>query len=274
MKTSVIICFYERLDLLKACLESLRSSHDDFHEVVVADDGSSAEVVLGVKEMIKLYDFPVTHAWHPRNGPRRSATRNTGIRSVSGDYLIFLDADFAVLPGTVNHHNKAAKLGYFAAGRCKYTTEEQCRSILENGPSELLLEKIYSDLPEEPINKEHHRFLKYALLHRLRLSSPRKVTFGGHFSAFRQDIETVNGYDENFIGWGGEDLDFALRMVLAGFRGTSIIRTARILHLWHPREIGNTHWKEGSNMNYFTRKNIPAFCENGLTKKSSSPISM
>jgi len=264
MKTSVIICFYNRLNMLPACLDSLRGSSADFHEVVIADDGSSIDVVNSLQELIKKYDFPVTHAWHPRQGPRRSATRNNGIRRATGDYLIFLDADFALLPGAIRSHIEAAKPGYFAAGRCKYTTEEQCQKILAEGASESLLETIYTKLSDEPIENEHRRFIRYELLYRLRLAPPRKVSFGGHFSAFKKDIETVNGYDENFVGWGGEDMDFALRMVRAGFRGTSVIKTARVLHLWHPTEMVSKHWEEGVNMEYYSRKNIPVFCDNGL----------
>ena len=117
MKTSVIICFYNRLDMLPACLDSLRGSSAEFHEVVIADDGSSEEVVKNLQELIKKYDFPIIHAWHPRQGPRRSATRNNGIRHATGDHLIFLDADFTLLPGAIHSHIDVAKPGYFAAGR-------------------------------------------------------------------------------------------------------------------------------------------------------------
>ena len=268
MKASIIICFYDRLNLLPSCLDSLRGSSEEFHEVIIADDGSSTEVVEELQELIRKYDFPIIHAWHPRQGPRRSATRNNGIRHASGDYLIFIDADFALLPGAIHAHIKAAKPGKFAAGRCKYTTEEQCLKIITEGVSESLLETIYSELSEEPINIEHDRFMRYNLLRRFRLVPPRKVTFGGHFSAFRKDIEAINGYDENFVGWGGEDMDFAQRMVRAGFSGTSVIKTARVLHLWHPSEMGVKHWKEGVNMGYFSRKKIPVYCEYGLVHKS------
>jgi glycosyltransferase involved in cell wall biosynthesis len=268
MKTSVIICFYNRLDLLPACLDSLRRCSTEFHEVVIADDGSSEDVVKSLQELIKKYDFPIIHAWHPRQGPRRSATRNNGIRHATGDYLIFLDADFAVLSGAIRSHVETAKPGQFAAGRCKYTTEEQCRKILADSASEKILESIYTELSEEPIEKENRRFIRNTLLRRFRLVPPNRVTFGGHFSAFKKDIEVINGYDENFVGWGGEDMDFALRMVRAGFRGTSVIKAARVLHLWHPSEMGGKHWKEGVNIDYYSRQNIPVFCEHGLAHKS------
>lgn len=267
MKVTVIICFYNRLNLLPACLDALRACAADFHEVVIADDGSSAEVVEKLKELIRNYDFPIIHAWHPRNGSRRSATRNNGIRHSTGDYLVFIDADFALLPGAIHSHVKVARLGFFAAGRCKYTTMEQCRTILAEGPSEYLLNKIYSEISDEQLDKEHRRFLRHSLLRRFLLTPARKIVFGGHFSAFKKDIEAVNGYDENFVGWGGEDVDFATRMVRRGFRGTSVIKSAKVLHMWHPSEMSGLHWTEGDNMKYFSRSKIDVVCENGLTHR-------
>jgi glycosyltransferase involved in cell wall biosynthesis len=267
MKTSIIICFYEKMNYLKCCLDSLTSCSDDFDEIIIADDGSSETVVNGIKAFINNYPFPIIHAWHSRAGARRAACRNNGIRNATGDYLIFLDADFAVLPGAIKSHVDAAQSGWFAAGRCKYSTEEQARRIFTEIISPFLLEQIYKELPEKPILKEHNEFVRYGIMRKLRLASPRKQTFGGHFSIFKQDIESVNGYDENYIGWGGEDQDIALRLVMAGFRGTSVIKSARILHLWHPKEIGDKHWKEGANTEYFLRKKIPVFCDNGLIKK-------
>ena len=266
MKTSIIICFYEKLGYLKCCLDSLKSSSDDFDEVVIADDGSSINVVNEIKKYIQDYPFPIIHAWHFREGARRAACRNNGIRHAQGDYLIFFDADFAILPGTVQSHIDAAKPGWFAAGRCKYATEEETKHIFSESISTELLEQIYRELPEERILKEHREFIRYGILRKLRLASARKQTFGGHFSIHKKDIEAVNGYDENYVGWGGEDQDIAMRLVMAGFRGTSVIKSARVLHLWHPKEIGDKHWKEGVNVEYFFRKKIPVYCENGLIK--------
>lgn len=267
MKVSVVICFYERVDFLAVCLASLRGAKGTIHEVVVADDGSGEEAVRSVRELLSRYEIPAVHAWHPRQGARRAATRNNGIRRSTGDYLVFLDADFAVLPGAIRSHVDVAERGSFAAGRCKYTTEEQAKRILAEGGSAGLLESVYRELPDEPVEKEHRRFVRYAFLRRIGLCGAGKILFGGHFSAFRADIEAVNGYDENYVGWGAEDLDMARRMVLAGFRGSSVIRTARVLHLWHRREMGDRHWKEGGNVGYFSRKGIPAFCENGLVRR-------
>jgi glycosyltransferase involved in cell wall biosynthesis len=266
VKVSVIICFYGQIAFLKFCLDALGSAGNDIDEVIIADDGSAADVVRQIGEFKTFYSFPIVHAWHQRQGPRRAATRNNGIRRSSGDYLIFIDADFLVLPGAIRSHLAKARHGQFVAGRCKYTTEEQTREICMEGVSEGLLEKIYMDLPDKPISREHREFISYGWLQRFGLVSPRKQTFGGHFSVFRTDIESINGYDENYIGWGGEDQDLALRFVTAGFRGASAIKKARALHMWHIRELEDKRWNEGPNVDYFFRRNIPVFCENGLVK--------
>ena len=264
---SIIIPFYERLEHLRCCLDSLKSSSDDFDEVIITDDGSGEETVGNLNKMICNYDFPINHVWQPKQGFRVAAARNNGIRQAKGDYLIFFDSDFLILPDAIKYHLKLAKSGRFVAGNCKYLTKAQTDSAFNSNISPEFLENLYQQLPEKEMIKDHRRFIKRTILFKLHLKSRRKQSLGGHFSIFRRDIEYVNGYDENFKGWGGEDEDLGIRLVKAGIYGRSAIRCSRVLHMWHPREIGNKHWEEGPNIEYFTRKNIPFFCENGLTKR-------
>lgn len=267
MKTSVIVSFYERLGHLKCCLDALAACADDFDEVVIADDGSSEATVLGLQEMVSSYPFRIVHAWHPKAGFRLAAARNNGIRRSRGDHLLFLDCDFAVLPGAIRRHREYAKRRTFVAGLCKYLPEEPTRLLMEGEVTPGKLEDLYRVLPDRPIVREHWKFARYSILIRLRLANPRKQRCSSHFSIHRSDMESINGYDENFVGWGGEDEDISYRMVRAGFRGRSIIPLAKTLHLWHPHELGGKHWKEGTNIPYLFRKEIPAFCENGLVRK-------
>ena len=66
----------------------------------------------------------------------------------------------------------------------------------------------------------------------------RKLLFAsGNCSMPADVIRRINGYDEWFTGWGWEDADFALRLQLAGYRGRSVIRTARAVHLFHETEL-------------------------------------
>ncbi len=267
---SIIVCFYERLTHLKCCLDSLQFNAGNFDEVIITDDGSGEETVKKLQKIIPSYDFPIKHVWQEKAGFRLAKSRNNGIRASRGDYLIFLDCDFAILPGTIEAHVQAAKPGRFAAGLCKYLPEDKSKELCTSTVTPQLLEKLYNELPERPINREHSNFVNYLILRKLRLTSLRKPQCSSHFSIHRQDMEYVNGYDENFVGWGGEDEDLSFRLNKAGFKGYSIIRSAKVLHLWHPKELRNKHWQEGSNVDYLFRENIPFRCENGLSKNSDT----
>jgi glycosyltransferase involved in cell wall biosynthesis len=267
MKTSIIVSFYQRLKYLEYCLDALELCRDDFYEVVIADDGSSESCVSILNEKIKKYNYPITHAWYPKDGFRLSAARNNGVKHARGDYFIFLDCDFVVLPGTIKRHIEKAGSGQYVAGLCKYLTEEQTRILFSCDIDSEMLERFYLELPDKQIRSDHKRFVLHSMLRRFHLVNPRKERCSSHFSINRKDIEFINGYDENFKGWGGEDEDIAHRMALAGFRGKSVIPVARVLHLWHQKELGDKHWKEGGNVAYLNRKNVTFYCENGLIKR-------
>lgn len=273
MKTSIIISFYERLGHLESCLKALQYQTQYFHEVIISDDGSREETVSKLEEMIRKYDFKITHIWSPKENFRLSKIRNNGIRASEGEYLIFLDCDITPLPDAIRLHNEAAQQKRFVAAFCKYLNREQTEYVLNGNLNDsiAILQGYYNRLPEKPIIREHRSFMKHVLLRRLRLGSARKQKCAaGHFSIFRKDIEMVNGFDENFVGWGGEDEDLFLRLSMAGMYGKSVILQARGLHLWHPHELGGKHWKEGSNIEYLYRKNIEIFCANGLQKNNAA----
>jgi glycosyltransferase involved in cell wall biosynthesis len=268
---SIIVSFYERLEHLKCCLDALAFCAKDFDEVVIADDGSQGATVHRLKEMIARYAFPITHVTHPKNGFRLSASRNNGIRHSRGDYLIFLDCDFLVLPDTIQCHVRAAKQGRFVAGSCKYLTEEQSAILLHSAISPALLERFYKESSDKEIVTQHRRYIRRAILIRLHLASPRKQSLGGHLSLYKKDIERINGFDENFGGWGGEDEDLGIRLAAAGVHCISAIRYARVMHIWHPRELKSdkaSDWKKGTFSDYINRQQIAFFCENGLRKRS------
>jgi glycosyltransferase involved in cell wall biosynthesis len=267
MKTSIIICFYERLQHLKCCLDSIKSQSEFFHEVIIADDGSKESCVKNLKRMMSDYNFPIRHVSQQKRSFRPSAARNKGIRNASGDYLIFFDCDFSALPNTIKFHIDASRQGRFVAGSCKYLDETQTNILLTKGVSDKRLEDLYQSISEKAIVREHWRFIRHRIFYRFGFTSARKQRLSSHFSIHREDIKRVNGYDENFVGWGGEDEDLAIRLASSGLKGKSIIPRARLLHLYHPKELGEKHWKEGANVNYLKRKHIPFFCENGLIKK-------
>jgi GT2 family glycosyltransferase len=95
--------------------------------------------------------------------------------------------------------------------------------------------------------------------------------FGGNIGMFRADYERLNGYDENFRGWGCEDDDLRLRIRAAGMKIRSILKATCTYHLWHPRgETTPERWRQGANVAYLQREDRPSRCENGLSKYRSN----
>jgi glycosyltransferase involved in cell wall biosynthesis len=264
---SIIICFYERIEYLRRCLDSLRLCGGGYDEILISDDGSSPQTVRELEELIAGWPVPIRHLWRPKKGFRLAETRNRGIRNARGEYLIFLDCDFLLLPDTIAVHLEASRPGRFVVGGCKYLTEDQTRAVLQNPVTEEGLRALDRDIGAEDLKASHRKFLLRTLLFRLRLLDPRKQSLGGHFSIHRKDIENVNGYDENFVGWGGEDEDLGIRLVKSGTYCRSRILDARVLHMWHPPVLEGRDWRQGPNIDYFRRPHIPFFCENGLVRK-------
>lgn len=91
---SVIIPVYNGARTIGRLLDSLAGSAAVPHEILVINDGSTdstAEVVR--RHPARLIDMP------RQAGP--AAARNRGAREASGDVLVFLDADVAVEPDTL-----------------------------------------------------------------------------------------------------------------------------------------------------------------------------
>ena len=92
---------------------------------------------------------------------------------------------------------------------------------------------------------------------------------------WRSDFEAVNGFDENFRGWGAEDDDLGRRLKRIGVRLKSILRWTRLYHLWHPRDPSATaDWNDGANAAYIRRPGWLTRCRNGLVKRSLDDLSM
>ena len=92
---AVVIPCFDHSHVLGAALESVLSQDSPADEIVVVDDGSTDDPAAVVS------DFPgVSLIRQEHRGP--SAARNVGLRAVSADKVIFLDADDRLLPRAVS----------------------------------------------------------------------------------------------------------------------------------------------------------------------------
>ena len=65
---SLIISFYNKIDLLKLIFAALEIQTYKNFEVVIADDGSKPEVVAEIEKIRANYFFKITHVWQEDDG--------------------------------------------------------------------------------------------------------------------------------------------------------------------------------------------------------------
>ncbi len=104
---SVVIPAYNYAATLPRALLSVIEQSGDDYEVLVINDGSTDNTENVLKEMELKH--PEEFTWVTRENRGPAATRNYGIDSTSGDWLIFLDADDDFMPDALHHFREKIK---------------------------------------------------------------------------------------------------------------------------------------------------------------------
>lgn len=99
MKWSVIIPVYQAKAYLGTCLECIGRQMDEQTEVWLVDDAST-DGSGQICEMWSRSDERFKCVHHPKNRGL-SAARNTGLEHAGGQWILFVDADDWLAPGTL-----------------------------------------------------------------------------------------------------------------------------------------------------------------------------
>lgn len=261
---SVIVSTYNKPRHLALVLEGLRLQRDAEFEVIVADDGSTAETTAVIESFAARAPFRVEHVWQEDLGFRAARIRNLGVKAARGEELVFLDGDCIPFPDFLAAHHRAARANCVLAGD---------RLFLDQKPSAVVTEREVADpgvgalVPSAETRRLRWRAAKsrfYALTGIK--ERPKVVT--ANLSMARSAFEAVNGLDERFVGWGHEDDDLRRRLRRRGIRIGSVCTTARVCHLWHPHVPSfRGKVKYGDNAGYFERGFFLSRCRVGLAKR-------
>lgn len=230
MKTSLIISTYNRPDALRLCLLSAISQTRLPDEIIVGDDGSRPDTREAIDAVRALTNVPIIHVWHPDEGFRLAMMRNKAVAASSGEYIIETDGDVILHPAFVADHVAFARRGHYCkGGRCnlgRALTEQLCAA------GELRPIRPWTrGIESKPENAIHCTPLARWLAPRYRRH--RETALGCNMSFFRDDFYAINGYDEFFVGWGGEDGDFGRRLNMLGLTKRHLKFAGLAFHLWH-----------------------------------------
>jgi GT2 family glycosyltransferase len=83
----------------------------------------------------------------------------------------------------------------------------------------------------------------------------------------------VNGFDEEYVGWGCEDDDLGFRLRMAGRRIRTIAGSTQAYHLWHPTDPScPATWSQGANVERFLHGKREVRCRRGLVDLSARAV--
>ena len=116
MRVSLIVATYNWPESLILALRSIEKQTIVPEEVVIADDGSTAETKEIIDKFQKDSDLNIIHSWQEDNGFRVAKSRNKAIAKSYGDYIILIDGDIILHPKFIQDHVNNAKVGYFMQG--------------------------------------------------------------------------------------------------------------------------------------------------------------
>jgi|GEM_PF-1131520 len=204
-------------------------------ELVIVDDGSlmpelSKKIIAGIEAVnapSKLITFEKNQG--------RAAARNTLIENSKGSYLLFLDSD--MLPDS-NH---------FLADWLEF--------INKTAPS-----IAYGGFSMLQASKEPEYALARALASRIDCLNAVQRNARGPLAVatsnlvVRRDIMVEVPFDSDFVGWGWEDVDWALRANIADFSVVHVEIPATHLGIDLDKDIMTKFQKAGPNFRHITNR--------------------
>jgi glycosyltransferase involved in cell wall biosynthesis len=239
-RASLFLSTYEmprHLALVLAALE--RQSTRDF-EILVCDDGSQEPTRRLIEEFTARSRFDVRHVWQEHQGFRKCRILNRALNEARGEVFVFLDGDCIPHRDYMLDHLGHQEAGRYLAGRrvelgpriSTWLTPEQVTNGFFDRPRLRLVASAWRG-DTEFLNRSV-RIPFTPLRHALKMN--RVVDLKGcNYSVPRAALEALNGFDEEYEGYGREDTDVELRLQNLGYRIKSMKGLAIQFHVWHPR---------------------------------------
>ena len=262
MKCSLIIALEDNKLNLLLLAEALKMQTEKSFEVIFAHDGYDKEFEAELEAMKTSLPYSITYLSHNESSYKREMMLNRAIEASQSDYLIFIEGGVIPHADFIKDHLRLSAYGkVVAAGKI----------VLANEISEAITEQMI-------ISRKLHSYVKKSLLRQSLKGKARgfnetfRLTNGflrhlllddvweglssENFSLHKEDIISVNGFDERFDVKSEEsDFDLELRLLQGGIFTKQERRIATLYKIGEekPRVTSETSsqiLEECSNKNY------------------------
>lgn len=203
---SVVIPVYNQAKSLEFVLEGFeKQTYSGDFNIIVVDDGSEENI----GEIVERFEqLNIDYVRQENRG--RAAARNLGAKHVFTDFVVFCDADRIPSPDFIQKYND------------NFLRYPECISI--GIPKELYIsdyenkrDKVFETVKKDGIYAKEAYYSK--IIKNLyddngicQSSIPWISTLSGNMGLSLKKFNEVNGFDEDFEGWGFEHFEFGYRL--------------------------------------------------------------
>jgi len=260
-KVSLIITTYNWPEALFLVLKSVKNQLRMPDEIIVADDGSNKETASLIKKFSKEFKLRIIHSWQEDEGFRAAMSRNKAIAKAKGDYIIMIDGDMILHPNFVKDHICFAKKNSFVQGMRAKLSEQKSNEIMKT--KDIHFKNFDKGLKSKRYGIKNtflaSIFSGTCYINKLNMLQTCNMAF------YKNDALKINGFNEDFIGWGREDSEFGARMLNSKIARRDLRFSAVAYHIHHE---GNSRKMLDHNheiyLNTLEKKLVR--CKNGIDK--------
>ncbi len=226
---SVILSSYNQPNALRLVLPGFAAQDDLDFELIVGDDGSEPDIAELVAGFAEIAPFKVLFLTQPHVGFRKARILNKAILEARGQQILFCDGDCIPFHSFVSVHRRAFRDGCFtASGRIRLTLE-QSRALTPEAVAKGEHERLVSLADRVALVATHFGNLYSKLVGKKRKPKLK----GANFSADRQCLIDVDGFDEAYNGMSSVDSDIRNRLRNLGCPGLSLWHRILMCHVEH-----------------------------------------
>ena len=258
MRVSLIISTYNRPEALLLVLRSIEIQSRIPDQIIIADDGSDEYSKKLTSNFIKTSKLNITHCWQKDKGFRAAQSRNKSLAKSNSEYVILIDGDMILHHKFIEDHLNNAKVGCFIQGS---------RVLIDKSKTNKLIKKMSINISFFSLGiKNRKNAIRSSYLSKF-FSKNVSYIHGlktCNMSFFRQNCLEVNGFNNDFEGWGREDSEFAVRLLNNGIQRKNVRFNALQFHLFHPDNT-RKNLKRNDQLLEATISNKSIWCQNGLS---------
>jgi len=258
---SLIIATYNWAPALQLCLESVLKQSLAPNEIIIADDGSGNETKDLINHYKNKFVFPVKHVWQPDEGYQLAKIRNKVFAIATSNYIVQVDGDLILHPHFIRDHVHFSKENTFVSGTRALLNKNITRKLVEEQrvPSISMLyphfKKKYNAIYSKPLS----------LINDLWQRSEKNIHYvlGCNMAFWKNDLLNVNGYNEEFSGWGKEDNDIASRLINAGVK-LRFLKFGAIAYHLHHKTASMVSVEKNQELFYKSKKDRITYINKGI----------